>query len=255
MSPSSNQVFLHRRSGERMGSVLLRSRRDVDQTVITGGEANTILADSILADLKETYPGLTYTFGGEQQEQIESLDSLNRGFAIAMLMIFALLAIPLRSYIKPFIIMAIIPFGLIGAIWGHLILGIAMSAASFMGIFGLSGVVVNDSLVMIDFIDQKLDEGVPARTAIIEGAKGRFRPILLTSVTTFLGFTPLILERAIQAQFLVPFAASLGFGILITTAILMMLVPALMAMHLHRRIRRSETGADLVSTAAVNTAD
>ena len=241
---------VRRKDGQRVITVTA----DVDQTVITGGEANTILAGSILAELMEAYPGLTYTFGGEQQEQIESLDSLKRGFAIAMLMIFALLAIPLRSYTKPFIIMAVIPFGLIGAILGHLVLGIAMSAASFMGIFGLSGVVVNDSLVMIDFIDQKLDEGVPARTAIIEGAKGRFRPILLTSVTTFLGFTPLILERAIQAQFLVPFAASLGFGILITTAILMMLVPALMAMHLHRRIRRDETSAP-ASTAAANPAN
>ena len=107
-----------------------------------------------------------------------------------------------------------------------------MSAQSLMGFFGLSGVVVNDSLVMIDFIDQELEEGIPAQTAIIEGAKGRFRPIMLTSLTTFLGFTPLILERAIQAQFLVPFAASLGFGIMITTAILMMVVPALSTIHL-----------------------
>ena len=129
--------------------------------------------------------------------------------------------------------MAVIPFGFIGVILGHLILGIEMSAVSFMGIFGLSGVVVNDSLVMIDFIDRKLRDGASARTAIVEGAKGRFRPIMLTSVTTFLGFTPLILEPAIQAQFLVPFAASLGCGIVITTAILMFVVPALSALHLH----------------------
>ncbi|MYA34884.1 MAG: efflux RND transporter permease subunit, partial [Gemmatimonadales bacterium] len=125
-----------------------------------------------------------------------------------------------------------IPFGFIGVILGHWILGVALSAVSFMGIFGLSGVVVNDSLVMIDFIDQKLREGVPPRTAIMEGAKGRFRPIMLTSLTTFLGFTPLILERAIQAQFLIPFAASLGCGILFITAILMMVVPALCTLHL-----------------------
>jgi len=153
-----------------------------------------------------------------------------------MLMVFALLAIPLRSYTKPFIIMAVIPFGLVGVILGHLALGIALSAVSFMGVFGLSGVVVNDSLVMIDFIDQKLREGSPVRTAIIEGAKGRFRPIMLTSVTTFLGFSPLIFERAIQAQFMLPFGASLGFGILATTALLMIVVPALYA--LHRQITR-----------------
>jgi multidrug efflux pump subunit AcrB len=217
-----------RRDGQRVVTVTA----DVDPAVISGGEANGILVNSILADLIAANPDMTYMLGGEQQQQVESLDSLYRGFAIAMLLIFALLAIPLRSYTKPFIVMAVIPFGFIGVILGHWILGIAVSAQSFMGFFGLSGVVVNDSLVMIDFIDQELREGMPEQTAIIEGAKGRFRPIMLTSVTTFLGFTPLILERAIQAQFLVPFAASLGFGILITTALLMMVVPALSTIHL-----------------------
>ncbi len=228
LNSGTSPPAIQRRDGQRVVTVTA----DVDPAVISGGEANAILVNSILADLTAANPNLTYMLGGEQQQQVESLDALNRGFAIAMLMIFALLAIPLRSYTKPFIIMAVIPFGFIGVILGHLVLGIAVSAQSFMGFFGLSGVVVNDSLVMIDFIDQKLREGTSARTAIIEGAKGRFRPIMLTSVTTFLGFTPLILERAIQAQFLVPFAASLGFGILITTALLMMVVPALSTIHL-----------------------
>ncbi len=228
LNPGVSPPAVRRRDGQRVVTVTA----DVDPTVISGGEANSILADSILADLTAVYPDLTYTFGGEQQEQLESLGALYRGFAIALLMIFVLLAIPLRSYTKPFIIMAVLPFGFIGVILGHWVLGVALSAVSFMGIFGLSGVAVNDSLVMIDFIDQKLREGAPVRTAIIEGAKGRFRPIMLTSVTTFLGFTPLILERSIQAQFLIPFAASLGFGILFTTAILMMVVPALYAIQL-----------------------
>ena len=237
---------VRRRDGQRVVTVT----GDVDKTVISGGEANSILADSILAGLSAKNPELTYRFGGEQQQQLDSLGALYRGFAIAMLMIFALLAIPLRSYTKPFIIMAVVPFGLIGAILGHWVLGVALSAASFMGIFGLSGVVVNDSLVMIDFIDQKLREGAPTRTAIIDGAKGRFRPILLTSVTTFLGFTPLILERSIQAQFLVPFAASLGFGIMITTAILMVLIPALYTIHLRLIPPRKERA---VPGAAIQT--
>ncbi len=228
LNPGVSPPAVRRRDGQRVVTVTA----DVDPTVISGGEANSILADSILADLTAVYPDLTYTFGGEQQEQLESLGALYRGFAIALLMIFVLLAIPLRSYTKPFIIMAVLPFGFIGVILGHLVLGVALSAVSFMGIFGLSGVAVNDSLVMIDFIDQKLRESVPMRTAIIEGAKGRFRPIMLTSVTTFLGFTPLILERSIQAQFLIPFAASLGFGILFTTAIVMMVVPALYTIQL-----------------------
>ena len=237
VSPSA----LRRRDGQRVVTVTA----DVDASVISSDEANDILAGSILADLAATFPDLTYTFGGEQQQQLESLDALYRGFAVAMIMIFMLLAIPLRSYAKPFIIMAVIPFGFIGVILGHWILGVALSAVSFMGIFGLSGVVVNDSLVMIDFIDQKLRDGTAPKTAIVEGAKGRFRPIMLTSVTTFLGFMPLILERAIQAQFLIPFAASLGCGILFTTAILMMVVPALYTMHLSLRLswRRSGAGA------------
>ncbi|MDE2955842.1 MAG: efflux RND transporter permease subunit [Bacteroidota bacterium] len=223
---------IRRRDGRRVITVTA----EVDAATITSDEANTILENSILADLVDTHQALTYTFGGEAQQQLQSLGALYRGFAIAMLMVFALLAIPLRSYTKPFIIMAVIPFGLVGVILGHLALGIALSAVSFMGVFGLSGVVVNDSLVMIDFIDQKLREGSPVRTAIIEGAKGRFRPIMLTSVTTFLGFSPLIFERAIQAQFMLPFGASLGFGILATTALLMIVVPALYA--LHRQITR-----------------
>ncbi|MXW65570.1 MAG: efflux RND transporter permease subunit [Gemmatimonadales bacterium] len=228
LSPGVSPSALRRRDGQRVVTVTA----DVDASVISGDEANDILENSILADLTAAYPGLTYTFGGEQQQQLESIDALYRGFAVALILIFALLAIPLRSYTKPFIIMAVIPFGFIGVILGHWILGVALSAVSFMGIFGLSGVVVNDSLVMIDFIDQKLREGAPPRTAIMEGAKGRFRPIMLTSLTTFLGFTPLILERAIQAQFLIPFAASLGCGILFITVILMMVVPALCTLHM-----------------------
>ena len=228
LSSGISPPAVRRQDGQRIVTVTA----DVDPGVISAADANDILENTILAGLIADDPELTYTFGGEQQQQIDSLGGLYRGFAIALLMIFALLAIPLRSYTKPFIVMAIIPFGFIGVILGHWVLGVAVSAESFVGIFGLAGVVVNDSLVMMDFTDQKLREGAPVRTAIIEGAKGRFRPIMLTSVTTFLGFTPLILEDAIQAQFFVPFSASIGCGILFTTAIVMFLVPALSSFHL-----------------------
>ncbi len=210
---------IRRQDGQRVVTVTA----GVDETVISVGEANDILENTILARLVAAAPELTFSFGGEQQ-QLESLDALYRGFVLAMLVIFALLAIPLGSYVKPFIVMSVIPFGLIGAVLGHFVLGIPIGAASFLGFFGLSGVVVNDSLVRIDFIDQ--------------------RP---TSVTTFLGFTPLILERAIQAQFLVPFAASLGVGVMLTTGILLVLVPALMAVYLRANSRRF--GAQGVATA------
>ena len=150
---------IRRRDGQRVVTVTA----DVDRTVITGGEANAVLIDSILPELTAENPELSYMFGGEQQQQLDSLGSLYRGFAIAMLMIFALLAIPLRSYTKPFIVMAVIPFGIVGVILGHLILGIPFTTTAILGILGLSGVVVNDSLVMIDFIDQRLREGAPTR--------------------------------------------------------------------------------------------
>ena len=216
---------------------------DVDENVISGGEANDILENTILSQLTATKPELTFSFGGEQQQQLESLDALYRSFFLALLAIFALLALSLGSYIKPLLVMSIIPFGLIGVVLGHLVLGVPMSAALFMGFFGLSGVTINDSLVMIDFIDQRRKQGAATKTAIIEGAKGRFRPIMLTSLTTFLGFTPLILERAIQAQFMVPFAASLGVGIMITTGILMLLVPALIAVYLRSNSPRRRAAA------------
>ncbi|MYE25314.1 MAG: efflux RND transporter permease subunit [Gammaproteobacteria bacterium] len=233
LSMGTSPPTIRRKDGQRVVTVTA----DVDDSVISGGEANAVLEDSILAELTASNPELTYSFGGEQQQQLESIDSLYRGFMLAMLVIFALLAIALASYGRPFIVMAIVPFGLIGVILGHLVLGVAVSAASLLGFFGLSGVVVNDSLVMIDFIDERLKAGDSPTEAIVEGAKGRFRPILLTSLTTFLGFTPLILERAIQAQFLVPFAASLGVGILVTTALLMVLIPALMSIYLGLKAR------------------
>ncbi len=225
MTMGTSPPVIRRRDGQRIVTVTA----DVNAEEISGSEANEILEKSFLPEIIASEPELTYSFGGEQQEQLESLGALNRGFMLAMLAIYALLAIPLRSYRKPFLLMAIVPFGLIGIILGHLILGLPLSAVSFLGFFGLSGVIVNDSLVMIDSIDQRIREGSTPREAIIEGAKSRFRPIMLTSVTTFLAFVPLILEPAIQAQYLVPFAASLGVGIMITTAILMLLLPALLA--------------------------
>ena len=234
---------IRREDGQRVVTVTA----DVDDSVVSGGEATAFLSDTVLADVSSTDPQFSFSFGGEQQQQLQSLDALYRGFALAMLFIFALLATALSSYGMPFIVMAIVPFGLVGVILGHLVLGVPVSAASLLGFFGLSGVVVNDALVMIDFIKQKLQDGAPPRVAIVEGAKGRFRPILLTSLTTFLAFTPLIVEPAIQAQFFVPFAASLGVGIMVTTAMLMVLVPALMAVYLRVNRKTTETTEPLAA--------
>ncbi len=224
-SPSS----IRRRDGQRVVTVTA----DVDPTVVTGGEVTAALAGTILPELANVHPGLSHTFGGEQQQQLESFDALGRSFLLALLAIYALLAIPFGSYTKPLIVMAVIPFGIIGAILGHLIMGLSWSITSTWGMIGLTGVVVNDSLVMIDFINERLRQGAPVRTAIIDGAKVRFRPIFLTSLTTFLGFAPLIFERSVQAQFLAPLGVSVGFGIVFATGILMLVVPALATVYFH----------------------
>ena len=214
---------------------------DVDAAVITGQEVNTEITSSILPELQTRFPGLRYGFGGEQRQQTLAFEGLARGFVLALLAIYALLAIPFRSYLQPLVIMASIPLGLVGAAIGHLIMGLDIGMLSMFGIVGLSGVVVNDSLVLIDFINERQRAGLPMAEAIVQGAKVRFRPIMLTSVTTFLGVSPIILERSTQAQFLSPMAVSLGFGILFATFIIMLAVPALAMMNhtLTLRVRRA----------------
>jgi multidrug efflux pump subunit AcrB len=219
----TSPTTIQRRDGQRVLTVTA----EVDPSVVSGQEVNDQLEADVLPLLRAEAPELRTTFGGEQEQQRESFGSLGTNFLLALLVIYALLAIPFGSYVQPVIIMAAIPFGVIGAVLGHLLLGLPVGLLSLFGIIGLSGVVVNDSLVMIDFINEERSLGAPPLEAIVTGAKKRFRPILLTSVTTFLGVSPLVFERSLQAQFLIPMAASLGFGILFATAILMLLVPAL----------------------------
>jgi len=237
VSFGSSPTSIHRADGQRVLTV----PADVAPEIVTGDEVTGVLEASVLPALREMSPGLSYSFGGEQQEQEESFAALSGGFALALLAIYALLAIPFGSYTKPLIIMAAIPFGIVGAVLGHALIGVDMVIMSLFGVIGLSGVVVNDSLVMIDFINERLRQGMPGREAIIEGAKARFRPIFLTSVTTFLGVAPLVFETSVQAQFLIPMAAALGFGILFATLVLMMIVPAL-AMVQERIMSRMRRG-------------
>ena len=158
----------------------------------------------------------------------DSFASLKQGLLIALIVIYALLAIPLRSYIQPLIVMATIPFGFIGAVGGHLLMGFDLSMISIMGIVALAGVVVNDSLVMIDYTNRLMrEEQMAPLDAIHAAALRRFRPILLTTLTTFGGLAPMIFETSRQAQFMIPMAVSLGFGILFATAIVLLILPCL----------------------------
>jgi multidrug efflux pump subunit AcrB len=183
------------------------------------------LKNGLLPQLTRDYPGLSWDMEGEEKERKDSLSSMFEGFQLALVAIFILLAIPFRSYSQPLLIMAAIPFGIVGAVIGHIIMGFNLSILSMFGLVALSGVVVNDSLLLIDKINDNRRKGMTLRDAITAAGTRRFRPIILTSLTTFFGLTPMILETSVQAQFLVPMAISLGFGILFATGITLLLIP------------------------------
>ena len=214
---------IDREDGRRVVTV----RADVNPAITTGGEATARLEQEALPHLQAQLPPLSYTFGGQQREQRKAQGSLQIGFVLALFAIYALLAVPLRSYVQPLIIMSTIPFAWIGALAGHFVLGYNLILPSIFGIIGLSGVIINDALVMLDFANEARDNGSGWRTALIHAGQVRFRPILLTSVTTFFGLAAFLLERSVEAQFLVPMAISLGGGIVVGTVVLMLIVPAL----------------------------
>jgi len=178
-----------------------------------------------LEGLVSQYPGVKYTMEGEAKEQQESFGSLAWALLFVFFVIYALLAIPLKSYWQPFIVMSVIPFGMIGAVMGHWIMGMELTIMSLLGMLALIGVVVNDSLVLVDFINKKRSEGMDLMDAVTSAGIVRFRPIMLTSLTTFFGLMPLLFEKATQAQFLIPMAVSLGFGIIFATFITLLMVP------------------------------
>ena len=198
---------------------------EVDEARANANELLADITENVLPPLLDDHPGVTYSLEGEQRDQNEALESLRSGFLLALLIIFALLAIPFRSYIQPLLVMGVIPFGIVGAIWGHVVMGLNLTILSFFGIVALTGVVVNDSLVLVDFINRLRKSGLSVQEAIREAGVARFRPIILTTVTTFAGLTPLLLERSIQARFLVPMAVSLAFGVVFATFITLILVP------------------------------
>lgn len=191
------------------------------------GQVVEALKAKELPELRAAYPGLTWTFRGGQANMQKSMSALWGGFAIALVVMYALLAVAFSSYLQPLIVLVAIPFGIIGAAIGHIILGFDISLISIMGVIALSGVVVNDSLIMVDYANRKRRKGEGAFDAIHDAGLRRFRPIILTTATTFAGLTPIILERDLQAQYLIPMAISLGFGIVFATAIILVIVPCL----------------------------
>ena len=193
----------------------------------TSSAVNALIEADILPALIAKYSDLIITSGGEQRQQSDAQAALGQALGIALFIIFALLALVFRSYVQPIVVMSAIPLGLIGAVTGHYIMGIPLTILSIFGIIGLAGVVINNSLVMVDVFNEHIKNGIAVREAVILGTKQRFRPILLTSLTTFLGVYPLIMETSLQAQFLIPLAVSIGYGVLFGTVIIVLTVPAI----------------------------
>ena len=215
---------IRRSDGQRIVTV----SADITESTANAEDINRDLEARFLPTLMEDYPGLRYSYEGEQRERSDSFSSLGKGFAIAMFAIYALLAVPFRSYSQPLVIMIAIPFGMIGAVWGHVLMGIDLGLLSMFGIVALSGVVVNDSLILLSFHNELRDQGATGDEALEKACQHRFRPILLTSLTTFFALLPMILEKSVQAQFLIPMAVSLAFGIMFAAIIILVGVPTTM---------------------------
>jgi multidrug efflux pump subunit AcrB len=202
-------------------------RADVDRNVTTPEAVINSLAAGPLPEIVAGYRGVGYSFTGEQEERAEAFGGLIQLFPMALLIMFAILAIPLRSYLQPLIIMSVIPFGAVGAIVGHLVMGWGITISSILGIIALSGVVVNSSLVLVDYINRQRRQGIPVLAAVRRAGITRFRPILLTSATTFAGLLPLMMIDNPATAFIVPMAISLAWGVVFATVIALFLVPSL----------------------------
>ncbi len=221
---TESPVFIRRFDRERA----VRVSAEVDKEKYEPGKIQADIMSKELPQVLAHFPGVRSRLSGSSQQQIDIQRDLLRGGLFAVFLIFALMAIPLKSYAQPLIIMSVIPFGAIGALLGHLVLGLPVSMTSYFGIIALSGVVVNDSLILVDFVNRERATGVPLLQAAQNAARARFRAILLTSLTTFLGLAPIaIFETSLQAQLVKPMAASLAFGILFATVITLFLIPSL----------------------------
>ena len=204
----------------------IRITADVDYTRGNANEVVRRFKEEALSQLELNFPSVNYRFEGEQSDQAESVREIGLGFIFALIVMYVLMAIPLKSYLQPLIIMSVIPFGIVGAVLGHVVMRTELSIMSMCGFVALAGVVVNDSLLMVDYVNRKRRTSSNILEAAVSAGAVRFRAILLTSLTTFVGLTPMLMETDMQARFIIPMAISLGFGILFATTITLLLVPS-----------------------------
>jgi len=238
--------------GDAYSSITRQNRRrsvtvsaDIDEENVEPGEIIKEISEEFIPGLLSRHPGVQYSLEGASLEELEFIRNITVASVAALFLIYALIAIPLHSYTQPLIIMSVIPFGLIGAVFGHILLGKAISMFSLFGLIALAGVVVNDSIILVDFINKARIAGVSAYEAVITSGKERFRPIILTSLTTAAGLMPIMLETSLQAQFVQPMAATIVFGMLVSPLLVLVFVPSLLGVgdDLVQRRRRRKLAA------------
>ncbi len=214
---------------DQMRSITISS--NVDEATANTGQIVQTLRSEIVPSLRREFPNVTVKWGGQQLQADESVGSLLTGFGVALIAMFVLLALEFKSYFQPLIVFLIIPFGCVGIIWGHALLGIPLTLFSMFGLVALSGIVINDSIVLVDFINRQVRAGSPLDVACREAGARRFRPVFLTTITTVCGLLPIMLETSRQAQLLIPMAASIVFGELVATVLVLYLVPVIYSIY------------------------
>jgi multidrug efflux pump subunit AcrB len=221
------------------GKLAVEISADVDSDVNNVGAIIDGLIESTLPELQAAY-GINYSFEGRSADQRETFSDMRKGLVLGLILIYIILAWVFASYGWPLVVMSAIPFGLTGALFGHWLIGIDVTILSLFGMFGLSGIVINDSIILVKFYQELLDQGFASREALIEAACQRLRAVLLTSLTTIAGLTPLLFEKSVQAQFLIPMATSIAFGLAFATLLILLVIPAMLSIHdsLHGRLGR-----------------
>jgi len=221
------------------GKLAVEVTADVDTAVNNANRIVAALQDGPLAELKRTY-GIDYSLEGRSADQRDTLSDMRKGVVLGLILIYLILAWVFSSYGWPLVVMSVIPFGLTGALFGHWVMGIDLTILSLFGMFGLSGIVVNDSIILVSFFQQLRSGGMSVPEALIEASCQRLRAVLLTSLTTIAGLGPLLFETSYQAQFLIPMATSLAFGLAFTTVLVLLVIPSLLSIHesAHGLLRR-----------------
>jgi multidrug efflux pump subunit AcrB len=233
--PLVNVVELKARRGfetlrHARGRLAVQVSGDVDTTVNNAGRILASLEEKVLPELMSRH-GIGYSLEGRRADQVETLGDMRRGALLALVLIYLILTWVFASYGWPLVVMAAIPFGIVGAVVGHWLMGIELTILSLFGLFGLSGIVINDSIILVAFFKQLRLQGVDTQQALVEAACQRLRAVLLTSLTTIMGLLPLLFETSRQAQFLIPMAVSISFGLAFATVLVLFFVPALLSVH------------------------